>query len=204
MAVTSQQQEQPESPLAPTPPAQRNPEDLPPQFTGEELLQQQAGGSASNPPWWVWALALLLVLPLGAFMIWRARSSGPTTFSADLPLLLYERLQQWTQRLGLGHAEHQTPYEHTRLLVSALPETQQYVEPLTDEYVRYRFAQHSQPAAPAGAATGEPDLLQNWQAVEPIFWKAWLRKLRSRVVRPRSGNVYQLVDEDSSNTTKQK
>ena len=205
MAVTSQQQEQPESPLAPTPPAQRNPDDLPPQFTGEELLQQQqAGGSTNNPPWWVWALALLLVLPVGAFMIWRARSSGPTTFSADLPLLLYERLQQWTQRLGLGHAEHQTPYEHTRLLVSALPETQPYVDPLTDEYVRYRFAQHTQAAAPAGAAAGEPDLLQNWQAVEPIFWKAWLRKLRSRVVRPRSGNVYQLVDEDSSKTAKKK
>jgi hypothetical protein len=198
MAVTSQQEEQrqPESPLAPTPPAQRNPDDLPPQFTGEELLQSQAGGSGSNLPWWAWALALLLVLPLGGFMIWRARSSGPTAFSADLPLLLYERLQQWTQRLGMGHAAHQTPYEHTRQLVSALPETQPYVDPLTDEYVRYRFARQLAPAAPAAAgAAGEPELLQKWQAVEPIFWKAWLRKLRDRVIRPKN-NVYELVDED--------
>ncbi len=186
MAVTSQQEQQPESPLAPTPPAQRNPEDLPPQFTGEELLQQQSGSAPNSPPWWVWALALLLVLPAGGFLIWRARNSGPTAFSADLPLLLYERLQQWTQRLGIGHAAHQTPYEHTRLLVSALPEAQQYVEPLTDEYVRYRFA-------PQAAAAGEPELLQKWQAVEPIFWRAWLRKLRDRVIRPKS-NVYQLVD----------
>lgn len=195
MAVTSQQEQQPESPLAPTPPAQRNPEDLPPQFTGEELLQQQSGASPNSPPWWVWALAVLLVLPAGGFLIWRARNSGPSAFSADLPLLLYERLQQWTQRLGIGHAAHQTPYEHTRLLVSALPEAQPYVEPLTDEYVRYRFAPQS------AAAAGEPELLQKWQAVEPIFWRAWLRKLRDRVIRPKS-NVYQLVD-DESRPTKQ-
>jgi hypothetical protein len=206
MAVTSQQEEQqPESPLAPTPPAQRNPEDLPPQFTGEELLQSQAGGSGSNVAWWVWALALLLVLPVGGFMIWRARSNGPTAFSADLPLLLYERLQHWTQRLGIGHAAHQTPYEHTRMLVATLPETQPYVEPLTDEYVRYRFARQAPPAAPASQmpadATGKPELLGQWQAVEPMFWKAWLRKLRNRVLRPKS-NVYQLVDEDSPTTQK--
>ncbi len=206
MAVTSQQEEQqPQSPLAPTPPAQRNPEDLPPQFTGEELLQSQAGGSGSNVAWWVWALALLLVLPVGGFMIWRARSNGPTAFSADLPLLLYERLQHWTQRLGIGHAAHQTPYEHTRVLVSTLPETQPYVEPLTDEYVRYRFARQAPPAAPASQmpadTVGKPELLGQWQAVEPMFWKAWLRKLRNRVLRPKS-NVYQLVDEDSPTTQK--
>ncbi len=145
------------------------------------------------------------MLPAGGFLIWRARSSGPSAFSADLPLLLYERLQHWTQRLGMGHAAHQTPYEHTRVLVAALPETQPYVEPLTDEYVRYRFARHSHPAgAPAGegaAAPGEPELLQQWQAVEPLFWRAWLRKLRNRVIRPRS-SVYQLVD-DNSRSTKQ-
>jgi hypothetical protein len=134
-------------------------------------------------------------------MIWRVRSSGPTAFSADLPLLLYERLQQWTQRLGLGHSEHQTPYEHTRQLVTALPQTQPYVEPLTEEYVRFRFAPHSPVSSPtatgAGASAGDPELLQKWQAVEPIFWKAWLGKLRSRVVKPQK-NVYHLVDDDST------
>jgi transglutaminase-like putative cysteine protease len=200
MAVTTEQEEQqPESPLAPTPPAQQNPEDLPPQFTGEELLQQQQPGGAGNTlPWWVWALALFLVLPAGGFMIWRARSSGPTAFSADLPLLLYERLQQWARRLGLGPAAHQTPYEHTEQLVTALPETRPYVAPLTEEYVRYRFARQPAPL-PAGARepVADPDLLQKWQAVEPLFWKAWLRKLRDRVVRPKH-DVYRLVDDDPS------
>jgi hypothetical protein len=203
MAVTQEQedQEQPSSPLAPTPPAQQNPDDLPPQFTGEELLQNQQGGAPSTLPWWVWALALLFVLPLGAFMIWRVRSSGPTAFSADLPVLLYERLQQWTQRLGLGHSEHQTPYEHTRQIITALPQTQPYVEPLTDEYVRFRFAPHLAVSSPtatgADASGGDPELLQKWQAVEPMFWKAWLRKLRSRVVKQQK-NVYHLVDDDST------
>ncbi len=48
---------------------------------------------------------------------------------------------------------------------------------------------------------GEPELLQKWQTVEPIFWRAWLRKLRNRVIRPKS-NVYQLVD-DEGRPTKQ-
>ncbi len=188
MAATQQEEQQPESPLAPTPPAQRNPDDLPPQFTGEELLQSQAE-SGGALPWWVWALALLLVLPAGALLIWRARSSGPTSFSADLPLLLYERLQQWTQRLGLGHSAHQTPYEHTRQLVAALPETQPYVEPLTEEYVRYRFARGTAETQ----TTSDPELLQTWKSTEPLLWKAWLRKLRSRLFRPQK-DVYTLVD----------
>jgi hypothetical protein len=192
MAVTTEQEEQqPASPLAPTPPAQQNPEDLPPQFTGEELLQQ-GGEAAGGPPWWVWPLALLLLIPAGGWMIWRARSSGPTAFSTDLPLLLYERLQQWAQRLGLGHAPSQTPYEHTRRMVAALPDVQPYVEPLTEEYVRYRFSGQSA-AAPGPAA--DPELLQTWQSVEPILWKAWLRNLRDRIFRRgRRKDVYTLVD----------
>jgi transglutaminase-like putative cysteine protease len=195
MAVTTEQEEQqPESPLAPTPPAQQNPEDLPPQFTGEELLQDQPGGGAAGLPWWVWAAALLLVIPVGGWMIWRARSSGPTAFSADLPLLLYERLQQWAQRLGIAHTPSQTPYEHSRRVIAALPDAQPYVEPLTDEYVRYRFARQS---AGALAPAGDPDLLQKWQAVEPIFWKAWLRNLRDRLLRrsPKK-DVYVLVEKE--------
>jgi transglutaminase-like putative cysteine protease len=198
MSVTSQQEEpQPQSPLSPTPPAPRGPEDLPPQFTGEELLPQGGEAASNIPPWWVWALALLLVLPAGGFMIWRARSSGPTAFSADLPLLLYERLQQWTQRLGIGPAAHQTPYEHSRQLITVLPETQPYVEPLAKEYVRYRFARHDEPSVSAlgGQVPADQDLLHKWQAVEPLFWKAWLRKLRDRVIRPKN-NVYQLVQDD--------
>lgn len=192
MAVTSQQEEQqPESPLAPTPPAQGDPEDLPPQFTGEELLQPQSG--LGGPPWWVWALALLLMVAVGAWLIWRARHNGPAAFSADLPLLLYERLQQWTQRLGLGPAPHETPYEHSRHVVAVLPDTQPYVAPLTEEYVRYRFA-----PTPVGAPSAgeDADLLQTWQTVEPIFWNAWLRSLRDRLLHRQGKDVYTLVDGD--------
>jgi hypothetical protein len=78
-------------------------------------------------------------------------------------------------------------------LVTALPETQPYVEPLTEEYVRYRFARQPAPAAPPEAA--DPALLETWQAVEPLFWKAWLRKLRDRMIKPK-GDPYRLVGEE--------
>lgn len=215
MDVTNQQEQQeqqPNSPLVPTPPANRDPGQQPPRFTGEELLQQQQQQAqtglmaASLLPWWVWALALLLVIPAAAFFIWRARtSSGPSAFSADLPLLLYERLQGWTQRLGIGHVDSQTPYEHARQVTRVLPETEPYVTPIAGEYVRYRFARQPQ-AATAGpgsapnpvpstaptSAPGDPALLDAWKLLEPLFWKAWWRKQRERFIRPKQ-DVYTLV-----------
>ncbi|MBK8047678.1 MAG: transglutaminase domain-containing protein [Anaerolineales bacterium] len=120
--ITSQTEEQtpqPESPLgAPTPPAERPPEDLPPQFTGDELLQSP-GNDLFGLPWWGWMLLMLLVLPVGVWFIWRARSVGPTAFTPDLPAILYERIALWTHRLGIGPAVGQTPFE-TGLRISYL------------------------------------------------------------------------------------
>ncbi len=147
MAVTNQQQEpeQPESPLAqPTPPGGNS---QPPPFTGEELLDDAMGGSADGgQPWWVWALVLLVALPLGAFLIWRVRNSGPTAFATAPPLLTYERLQRWTQRLGVGPGLSQTPYEHANQVSAAFPQAQPYVTAITDTYVQYRFAGQAVPA----------------------------------------------------------
>jgi len=193
LSLTSQQAEpdQPDSPLEP-PPADRAPDELPPPFTGEELVAPPPAGGPMLP-WWVWALALVLVLPVGVAMIWRARMSGPTAFTADLPLILYDRLQSWTQRLGLGPAVNQTPYEHARQVATALPETQPHVGQITEHYVRYRFARQTLDAGIATGALGDPELLQSWKTVEPLLWKAWLRKLRGRF-RRQPADPYKLVD----------
>ncbi len=140
--------------------------------------------------------------------MWRARTStGPSVFSADLPLLLYERLQGWTQRLGLGHGAGQTPYEHARQVASALPETEAYVMPITGEYVRYRFARQPESTDPApvpgSTLAHNPELLGSWKVLEPLFWKAWWRKQRERIFKPRQQkDVYTLIDPEETNPPK--
>ena len=194
MALTSQNDDQADQPddQVPDQPEQK-PEDLPTPFTGEDLLQTQTGDTGAPYPWWVWALGVVLLLVVGAFFIWRARSSGPSAFTADLPVILFERMQNWAQRLGVGPATGQTPYEHARALGAALPEAQPYIEQITDNYVRFRFARQDVPAAAALGNVQNPALLQSWKQMETLFWKAWLRKLRNRFVR-RQGSPYVLVN----------
>ena len=139
------------------------------------------GGSAGGgQPWWVWALVLLVALPLGAFLIWRVRNSGPTAFATALPLLTYERLQRWTQRLGLGPGLSQTPYEHANQVSAAFPQAQPYVTTITDTYVQYRF---SGQAVPAEESMADAGLTRSWRQLEAIFRRAWLQRLRSRLFR---------------------
>lgn len=170
---------------APTPPGQ---DALPPQFTGEELLDtpEEAAG-APVMAWWLVLLALLIVAPVGAFLIWRARSSGPTVFTAELPLQVYERLERWSQRLGFPMRISHTPHEHARAVRGALPEAAPYVDEVTDSYVRYRFSGAAPAGEPAGQ-TGEPPLWQTWRQLESVFWKTWRRtwggRLRRKPVDP--------------------
>ncbi len=195
--LTSQQEEaeQPESPLAqPTPPTDL-PRDEPPPFSGDELLENPlAGDSGGGMPWWVWALALLGALGAGGFLVWRIRYSGPNSFAVEGPVLFFERLQFWAQRLGIGGTPAQTPYEHARQVAAALPETQPYVQEITDTYVQFRFRRHD--AAPADAAPADPGLNQAWRKLEPLFWRAWWQRLRQRWFgrKTRAANHYDLID----------
>ena len=171
-----------ESGSASTPPAQQ---DLPPQFTGEELLDTQE--PVANSPfaaWWLVLLALAIVVPIGVYLIWRARSSGPTVFTADLPLQIYERMERWSQRIGLPIGTSQTPYEHARTLSSALPDAAPMVNEVTDSYVRYRFGGAGQ-TIEMHAQTDTPALWQTWQQLEAIFWRAWRQTWGRRFLRQR-------------------
>jgi len=171
---------------APTPPGA---DALPPQFTGEELLDDQAGAGAGAPvmAWWLVLLALVIVVPIGVLLIWRVRSSGPTVFTAELPLQVYERLERWSQRLGLPIRASYTPHEHARTVSGALPEAAPYVREVTDSYVRYRFSR-AEPVVEAPGQTQPPALWETWRRLESVFWKAWQRswvqRLRRKPVDP--------------------
>jgi hypothetical protein len=196
--LTSQAEDaanQPESPLAqPTPPADQAGEEPPP-FSGEELLENPLGDASGDvTPWWLWAIALAAALGLGGFLVWRIRYSGPNSFALEIPVLMFDRLQFWAQRLGLGPTPTQTPYEHARQVTAALPETAPYVQEITNTYVQFRFSRH--PATSPDAAPVDAGLNDAWRKLEPLFWRAWWQRLRQRVLgrKRTSANPYDLVD----------
>lgn len=175
----------PDSGAAPTP-APPGEQELPPQFTGEELLDEPGASPGSAiMSWWLVLLALLIVAPIGVFLIWRARSSGPTVFTAELPMQIYERLERWSQRIGLPMRLSQTPYEHAHTLSAALPEAEPLVREITDSYVHYRFSRAEETIE---LQPGEPVLWQKWKQLEAIFWQAWRRTIGQRLLRRSSAS----------------
>src|SRR5690606_17633902 len=110
-----------------------------------------------------------------------------------MPPIFYERLQRWAARLGLSAPSSHTPYEQAQHLSRALPEGRAPITNITAHYVRYRFSRRalsSQVAAatfPPAPVTGtvtetitesaDGTLAQEWQILQPLLWKNWLRKL---------------------------
>ena len=76
----------------------------------------------------------------------RACSSGLTTFTADLPVLLYERMERWSQRLGLP-ARRSHALRARRHAERRLPDASPLVRDVTDSYVRYRLAGRPRPSS---------------------------------------------------------
>jgi transglutaminase-like putative cysteine protease len=181
-----------------------------PQNPYEEELLNQGFEDALNQPffedgsgltqrnWWLWAVLTPVVLVVGGWLIWRTRISGPTRFDPDLPPILFERLQRWAARLGLGPAVHETPYEQARQLTRALPDGLAPIESITESYVRYRFGRRSTGlwGAPsrgvASAVDGGDGLITSWQSLEPVLWRAWVNKLAGLGFRSKK-NPFALV-----------
>lgn len=191
--VTSQNSEPTPDPRnaesEPTPPSEFRPEDQPPPFTGEELLDSQAPYPVTNP-WWLVLLGILVVAAVGGVLIWRVRHSGPTNFSTAVPEILFERMQRWAQRLGVASDASETPYEQARALSRALPETGALVQVITEQYVRYRFGRQREDAT-------DSTLLQVWKQLERHFWRAWRVRLTQRLLR-RPSDPYLLQPEPGS------
>jgi transglutaminase-like putative cysteine protease len=150
----------------------------------DELLNQQGtamtestGGSGR---WWVWALVTPILLVVGIWGLRRSQAFGPTAFTPELPPILYERLQRWAERLGLHTRASETPYEQARAFSRALPDGQPFISEITDTYVRYRFgpqrAEGEVTVNGAANTTGQR-LVEAWQQLQPMLWRAWGRKL---------------------------
>jgi hypothetical protein len=151
----------------------------PPPFTGEELLENpQPTATSPQVSWLLTLLALAIAVPVGLLWIWRVRSSGPTAFTAELPLVVYERLERWSQRLGLPMRPTATPNEHARALAGVWPAAEPLLQEVTAAYVRFRFGGGQ--GAAADDQTGAL-LWQRWQTLEALFWRAWWQRWRRRL-----------------------
>jgi transglutaminase-like putative cysteine protease len=141
-----------------------------------------AGQTGSNSRWWVWALLTPVILALGVFGLRRTQFFGPQAFTPELPPILFERLQRWAERLGLRMPASHTPYEQARRFSHALPEGQPYISEITENYVRYRFSRQPDdngilPAVVEGGSPAAQRLVEAWQQLQPLLWKAWGRKV---------------------------
>jgi len=151
-----------------------------PLFTGES-------NTLAEQPLWVWALFTPLLLIVGLLIIWRTKIFGPTAFSTDLPPIFYDHLQIWATRLGFPPRQHMTPYEQSSRLEHYFPEGKRYIHSITENYVQYQF--NSQPIAADGVlgntelmtGNSESVLPKAWKHLQPLFWKAWLHKIFSRI-----------------------
>jgi transglutaminase-like putative cysteine protease len=167
----------------------------------DPLLDQVSGPAVAqnglSSRWWLWALLTPVLLVLGALGLRRTQFFGPLNFTPELPPILYERLQRWAERLGMHIPASHTPYEQSRSFNRALPEGQPYINEITDTYVRYRFSRHAEEsngALPGNEANPAGQrLVDAWQQLQPMLWRAWGRKVTN--VRKRSENPYGLTDE---------
>ena len=163
----------------------------PPKPDANDLASQNAtlGERAANPrdwPWWVWALLTPTLLVVGIWGLRRSQGLGSTAFTPELPPIVYERMQRWAERLGLRMASSDTPYEQARLFGRALPEGRSLIQKITEIYVHYRFSRQTIPGSTAestnASTEGSSVAGESWQALYPMLWRAWLRKLTNRVV----------------------
>ncbi len=177
----------------PAPAQEQTAPDAPEPNADDFADQQQAPTDMQRLPWWVWALLTPILLLMGGWLLLRTRLSGPTAFTADLPVLLFERLQRWARRVGQAPQPHQTPWEQARSLSRALPEGAAAIRRITGSYVLLRFSRPgAQPPAPTGGALpgdpANPDRQADaaaWQELQPIFVRAWFRRL---LPAPRKAN----------------
>jgi hypothetical protein len=91
--------------------------------------------------------------------------------------------------LGLSGPVSHTPYEQAQHLSRALPEGRAPITSITEQYVRYRFSRRALPVAvhrtvvppaPVSHSISESangTLTQDWQLLQPLLWKNWLRRI---------------------------
>ena len=142
---------------------------------------------------WLWALLTPLLLIAAAFLLFRDRFFGPTNFTPELLPIVFDRVQNWAQRLGISVGEQQTPYEQARRIGRAFPEGKTQVDAITESYVLYCFSPRADEAAGPWLEKESQGIGASWQELRTLFWRAWMRKQFTVGVR-RKKNPYTLVN----------
>lgn len=127
-----------------------------------------AGQTADSPPvvrQIGLGLALLAIMAAAVVILSRRQRQQPRqpVLSPDIPLRIYERLERWAARVGLARRPSQTPYEHTRVLVTALPEGEAPIRRITDLYVQECFS------PTALTARDLQSIFSDWQSLQPLL-----------------------------------
>ena len=191
-----------------------NPGDESGLLSDEELLQQQSqnpgefdnfpidepingvGTSERGIASWLRSILITLAALAGIiFLLYRNRVLGPSTFTTDMPPIIFDRMQRWAERLGLRTQTGHTPYEQARQFSRALPEGKRPIETITHNFVQYQFGRGDQAtgAALSNLQKSNAELPTAWRQLHTIFWRAWMRRFFNKAVR-RGDDPYALVD----------
>jgi len=142
-----------------------------------------------NWPWWVNSLLSLLVTLFLLGMIFYVRLLRPAAFTPDMPPILYERMLRWAERIGLRVHERNTPFEQASRLSSVLPEGQDAIHKITQQYVDYQFRPHGYSATAslgqgkieADQSASAAELPRTWVFLQKLFMRTWMRNLGRRI-----------------------
>lgn len=152
-------------------------QEFPPDF--EDLAADDTGFRPSNQ-WIAFSVILTLAALVGGWWLLRRRMwQGPNAFVVETPMLVYDRLLDWTQRLGMAAQTGLTPYERSAILTQELPLGAPFIQRITDIYVQFRFAPRSSHLAD-GRTKSDREIESNWQQLQPILLRAWLARRLSR------------------------
>lgn len=144
-----------------------------------DMLQEGQTEFRPSIGWIVTTVLLTFGVLLGGWWLLRRRAwQGPDGFVAEKHLLVYARLLEWSQRLGMAAQTGLTPYERSAILVRELPVGAPFIQRITDMYVQFRFApRHGYQGD--GDTASDQELEENWRRLRPVFLRAWLeRRLR--------------------------
>jgi transglutaminase-like putative cysteine protease len=110
------------------------------------------------PPWQLMGVTLTLLLA-GLLLFIANRLNRRVESDIERS---YQRLGSWAGFLGVLHAPGDTPYERAEQMTTAVPEGQEPIRNLTNQYVRQQFA-------PQHAPDEGFDSLAEWRTLRPLL-----------------------------------
>ena len=107
----------------------------------------------------VWQLVTGVVILVGAVGVSIAGNQYNQRVETDINRS-YGRLEQWSRWLGLIIRPAHTPYERARMITTAVPDSEEPVQNLTNQYVVKKFSPHKEEnESPA----------DEWQTLRPVM-----------------------------------